>query len=169
MHTLSGKIVNRRRALAGQVPCSKLTRSDLQTQQRAPLAAAKLDETSRSAATSGLTELTADDLPAYCPNPKMPLWSSHPRVFLDVVNESEAMCPYCGTRYRLKPHTHADDHGFGALNLHQNRDQAIAQAEAANTASTSVPYREVPNVAGDASGNTRLELISRWLTGRWRD
>jgi len=32
----------------------------------------------------------------------MPLWDSHPRVFLDVVSEGEAMCPYCGTRYRLK-------------------------------------------------------------------
>jgi uncharacterized Zn-finger protein len=32
----------------------------------------------------------------------MPLWSWHPRVYLDVVHESEAMCPYCGTRYRLK-------------------------------------------------------------------
>jgi uncharacterized Zn-finger protein len=42
------------------------------------------------------------DLPIYCPNPAMPLWSSHPRVFLDVVDTGEAMCPYCGTRYRLE-------------------------------------------------------------------
>ena len=41
------------------------------------------------------------DLPAFCPNPQMPLWSSHPRVFLDIVDEGEAMCPYCGTRYVL--------------------------------------------------------------------
>jgi uncharacterized Zn-finger protein len=26
----------------------------------------------------------ADDLPVYCPHPGMPLWSSHPRVYLDV-------------------------------------------------------------------------------------
>ncbi|MGA8033684.1 MAG: zinc-finger domain-containing protein, partial [Casimicrobiaceae bacterium] len=26
----------------------------------------------------------AKDLPVYCPNPAMPLWSSHPRVYLDV-------------------------------------------------------------------------------------
>jgi uncharacterized Zn-finger protein len=32
----------------------------------------------------------------------MPLWSSHPRVFLDVGVTGEAMCPYCGTRYRLR-------------------------------------------------------------------
>jgi uncharacterized Zn-finger protein len=44
----------------------------------------------------------ADDLPIYCPNPSMPLWSSHPRVFLDVAGAGEAMCPYCGTRYRLE-------------------------------------------------------------------
>ena len=41
------------------------------------------------------------DLPAYCPNPRMPLWSSHPRVFLVFNDDREAMCPYCGTRYRL--------------------------------------------------------------------
>jgi uncharacterized Zn-finger protein len=47
-------------------------------------------------------EVTAADLPLYCPNPAMPLWSSHPRVFLDVAATGEAMCPYCGTRYRFK-------------------------------------------------------------------
>jgi uncharacterized Zn-finger protein len=41
------------------------------------------------------------DLPVYCPNPHMPLWSSHPRVFLDIAETGETMCPYCGTRYRL--------------------------------------------------------------------
>lgn len=49
-----------------------------------------------------VVEVTAQDLPVYCPNPTMPLWSSHPRVFLDVAGAGEAMCPYCGTRYRLK-------------------------------------------------------------------
>ena len=44
----------------------------------------------------------AADLPAFCPNPAMPLWSSHPRVFLDIAETGEAMCPYCGTRYRLQ-------------------------------------------------------------------
>jgi uncharacterized Zn-finger protein len=38
----------------------------------------------------------------FCPNPDMPLWSSHPRVFLDIAETGETMCPYCGTRYRLK-------------------------------------------------------------------
>lgn len=40
---------------------------------------------------------------AYCPNPKMALWSSHPRVFLDFQENGEAKCPYCGTVYKLKP------------------------------------------------------------------
>ena len=38
----------------------------------------------------------------FCPNPKMALWSGHPRVFLDIGTTGEAKCPYCGTVYRLK-------------------------------------------------------------------
>jgi uncharacterized Zn-finger protein len=37
----------------------------------------------------------------FCPNPKMPLWSNHPRVFIDVGSTGEGKCPYCGTLYRL--------------------------------------------------------------------
>jgi uncharacterized Zn-finger protein len=37
-----------------------------------------------------------------CPNPKMPLWSNHPRVFIDVATTGAGRCPYCGTEYRLK-------------------------------------------------------------------
>lgn len=48
-------------------------------------------------------ELDGEDLPAYCPNPRMPIWSSHPRVFLGVTPETGQTCPYCGTRYVLKP------------------------------------------------------------------
>lgn len=50
-----------------------------------------------------VVELCATDLPAFCPNPAMPVWNHHPRVFLDVATTGEAMCPYCGTHYRLKP------------------------------------------------------------------
>ena len=46
--------------------------------------------------------VTAKDLPLYCPNPAMPLWSSHPRVFLDIADEGEAKCPYCSTVYKLR-------------------------------------------------------------------
>ena len=37
----------------------------------------------------------------FCPNPKMALWSNHPRVFIDVATTGEGKCPYCGTAYRL--------------------------------------------------------------------
>jgi uncharacterized Zn-finger protein len=51
-------------------------------------------------------ELTAKELLGHgsvaCPNPRMPLWSSHPRVFIDVVTTGEGKCPYCGTLYRLR-------------------------------------------------------------------
>ena len=50
-----------------------------------------------------VVELDGTDLPAYCPNPKMPLWSSHPRVYLDVTHGKAAQCPYCSTTYRLAP------------------------------------------------------------------
>jgi uncharacterized Zn-finger protein len=52
-------------------------------------------------------ELTAAELQGpgviFCPNPKMPLWSNHPRVFIDVATVGVGKCPYCGTEYRLKP------------------------------------------------------------------
>jgi uncharacterized Zn-finger protein len=53
--------------------------------------------------TAGMVELDGKDLPAFCPNPAMPLWSSHPRVFLDLNHGGKAACPYCGTTYKLKP------------------------------------------------------------------
>lgn len=48
-----------------------------------------------------LVTLRADELPAFCPNPSMPVWNHHPRVFLEVTPGGTAMCPYCGTRYTL--------------------------------------------------------------------
>jgi uncharacterized Zn-finger protein len=50
-----------------------------------------------------LVTLSADELPAYCPNPSMPVWNHHPRVFLEIEPGGTAMCPYCGTRYRVAP------------------------------------------------------------------
>jgi uncharacterized Zn-finger protein len=49
--------------------------------------------------TARQVEVTAADLPLHCPTPSMPLWSQHPRVFLDVVKSGTVLCPYCGTRY----------------------------------------------------------------------
>lgn len=55
-------------------------------------------------------QLDSQDLPAYCPNKAMPLWSSHPRVFLDFGANGHAKCPYCGTAYQLKPGAAAHSH-----------------------------------------------------------
>ena len=59
-----------------------------------------------------LTEvtLTAEDVPAYCPHITMPVWSSHPKVYLDFSNHGEAKCPYCGTVYKLKDGEHVHAH-----------------------------------------------------------
>ncbi len=47
-------------------------------------------------------EITAEDLPLHCPTNAVALWCSHPRVFLDIAPTGSVMCPYCGTKYRLK-------------------------------------------------------------------
>ena len=60
--------------------------------------------------TTAAVVLEAKDLPAYCPNPAMTLWSSHPRVFLDFGHDGLAKCPYCGTEYQLKPGSVAHGH-----------------------------------------------------------
>jgi uncharacterized Zn-finger protein len=53
-----------------------------------------------------VVELSAKDLQGhgavFCPNPKMPLWSTHPKVYIDVATTGEGKCPYCSTVYRLK-------------------------------------------------------------------
>ena len=58
--------------------------------------------TASQATGTAAVEVEAKDLPAFCPNPTMPLWSSHPRVFLDLAVTGAASCPYCGTRYVLR-------------------------------------------------------------------
>lgn len=45
----------------------------------------------------------AEDLPVYCPGPHSPLWSMHPRVYMEVVKTGGAKCPYCGAVYQLTP------------------------------------------------------------------
>jgi len=59
---------------------------------------------------SSVVELDTPDLPAYCPNKAMPVWSSHPRVFLDFNDQGRAKCPYCSTQYQLKSGAHAHGH-----------------------------------------------------------
>jgi len=61
-----------------------------------------------------VVEVVAADLHGggvvFCPNPKMPLWSNHPRVFIDVAASGEGKCPYCGTVYRLKAGERVQSH-----------------------------------------------------------
>ncbi|CAM8658264.1 Zinc finger, CHCC-type [Burkholderiales bacterium] len=59
--------------------------------------------------TSDAVVLQAHELPAACPNPRMPLWSSHPKVYLDLAHGS-AKCPYCGTEYTLAEGVSASGH-----------------------------------------------------------
>jgi uncharacterized Zn-finger protein len=47
-------------------------------------------------------EVTREELPLSCPMPQMPLWSSHPRVYLPIEETGWAMCPYCSAEYRLR-------------------------------------------------------------------
>jgi uncharacterized Zn-finger protein len=51
---------------------------------------------------SRIVEVTEADLPLHCPTPRSPVWSMHPRVFLDVVDTGKMLCPYCGTLYIYK-------------------------------------------------------------------
>lgn len=51
---------------------------------------------------SNIIEVSAKDLPLHCPTAEVALWSSHPRVFLDIVETGQVSCPYCGTKYKLK-------------------------------------------------------------------
>ncbi|MSP95658.1 MAG: zinc-finger domain-containing protein [Betaproteobacteria bacterium] len=44
-------------------------------------------------------EVSEKDLPLHCPAADAPLWSRHPRVFLDVTNTGHVLCPYCGTQF----------------------------------------------------------------------
>jgi uncharacterized Zn-finger protein len=48
------------------------------------------------------TIVSAKNLPLHCPTAAVALWSSHPRVFLDLAETGQATCPYCGTQYQLK-------------------------------------------------------------------
>ena len=56
-------------------------------------------------------EVGADDLPVFCPGPKAPLWSMHPRVFLDVARTGAASCDYCGADDRMMAGTVLHGHG----------------------------------------------------------
>ena len=47
-------------------------------------------------------EINRADLPLHCPLPSMPLWNSHPRVYLPIEETGKAKCPYCGADFVLR-------------------------------------------------------------------
>jgi uncharacterized Zn-finger protein len=47
-------------------------------------------------------EVTESDLPLHCPMPQHSDWDAHPRIYLPIEVRGDALCPYCGTLYRLK-------------------------------------------------------------------
>lgn len=102
---------------------------NLEPYKRSFLPEGSAGERLRTIEHAGVNELSADDLPAVCPRASRPLWALHPRVFLDVVNHNEAMCPYCGTCYRLRRDAHVHDHEFGARCLHQHRRHDSTDAD----------------------------------------
>lgn len=49
-------------------------------------------------------KITANDLPLSCPMPDMPVWNSHPRIYLPIEEDGgKAMCSYCGAHFELVP------------------------------------------------------------------
>ncbi len=56
---------------------------------------------------AGIIEVTDKDLPLHCPMARTPVWSYHPRVFLQFApvagsGAPTVKCPYCGTVYAFK-------------------------------------------------------------------
>jgi uncharacterized Zn-finger protein len=51
--------------------------------------------------TQRIVELKASDLPLHCPLPQDTVWNGHPKVYLPIEKTGEALCPYCGTLYKL--------------------------------------------------------------------
>ena len=56
----------------------------------------------KTAAQQRYVEVETEDLPLHCPVSEGNLWDGHPRVFLPIEETGEALCPYCGTLYKLK-------------------------------------------------------------------
>ena len=47
-------------------------------------------------------EIAHSELPLFCPGEDTTLWSQHPRVYLPIEKDGDALCPYCVTRFILK-------------------------------------------------------------------
>ncbi len=63
-----------------------------------------------SGSTLSPVQVQASDLPLHCPGPRAPLWSMHPRVYLDVAKTGSVRCPYCSTTYQLAAGTVVHGH-----------------------------------------------------------
>jgi uncharacterized Zn-finger protein len=65
--------------------------------------AAALESSPPPAAVVVAIPVNRAELPLCCPRPGDILWNMHPRVYLPIADEPdrEAVCPYCGARYRL--------------------------------------------------------------------
>lgn len=46
-------------------------------------------------------QVSKTDLPVSCPMPDMPVWNSHPKVYLPLPARDSATCPYCGATFTL--------------------------------------------------------------------
>ena len=46
-------------------------------------------------------KISKNDLPLSCPMPNMSLWNMHPKVYLALDADQQAMCEYCSTLYIL--------------------------------------------------------------------
>jgi uncharacterized Zn-finger protein len=60
-----------------------------------------MTEQHASASRERRLEVQSKDLPLSCPMPAMSGWDAHPRVFLDIEEKGEILCPYCGILYVL--------------------------------------------------------------------
>jgi uncharacterized Zn-finger protein len=60
-----------------------------------------MNTSTSSAGAHEVIAVRADQLPVFCPGPNAPLWSMHPRVYIDLGPQGQGQCPYCGAAYKL--------------------------------------------------------------------
>ncbi len=60
-------------------------------------------EMTATSKTQAIVEVSRKDLPVSCPAPDTDAAGLHPRVYIPLKESGgQAVCPYCGTEYRLK-------------------------------------------------------------------
>ena len=59
-----------------------------------------MSEAAKKRATE-VIQVSRAELPLCCPRPGDELASMHPLVYLPIEKTGEAVCPYCGARYKL--------------------------------------------------------------------